>query len=173
MKLTMFTDYSLRSLIYVAMNQGAMVTVDDIARTNQISRHHVTKVISRLNQLGYLETVRGKGGGMRLAMRPELIAIGRVVRQTEADLSLVECINGKNEACVIVPACRLKSALDIALDAFFATLDRYTLADLLEPRNKLAHLLSVPIGKQARQVARKLGVIGANLVPLLLPLLAS
>lgn len=143
MKLTTFTDYALRSLIYVALSKDKLVTIDKIADSNKISRHHVTKVITRLNQLGYLETIRGKGGGIRLAMRPELITIGRVVRQTENETNPLPCMRGKGDPCVILPACKLISALESAQDAFFATLDRYTLADFLEPKQRLMSLFSI------------------------------
>jgi Rrf2 family transcriptional regulator, nitric oxide-sensitive transcriptional repressor len=146
MKLTTFTDYSLRSLIQVALSQDKLITTDEIAQSNRISRHHVTKVIAHLNKIGYLETLRGKGGGIRLAMRPELITIGRLVRQTETDLSLLPCGNGQDNSCVILPVCKLISALDNAREAFFATLDKYTLADFLEPRRKLMSLFSISDG---------------------------
>jgi Rrf2 family nitric oxide-sensitive transcriptional repressor len=101
------------------------------------------KVVTRLGQLGYLETVRGKGGGMRLARRPELIVIGRVLRQVEDDFALLECFES-NGSCVVEPSCLLKDAVAEALDAFFAVLDRYTLADLIGPRRRLLQLLGVP-----------------------------
>ena len=107
----------------------------------------MTKVVFRLGQLGYLETTRGKGGGMRLARRPELIGIGRVVRQTEEDFCLVQCFQDKDAFCVVEPACTLKTAMVDALDAFFAILDRYTLADLIKPQCRLSELLGLPAVK--------------------------
>lgn len=147
MQLTTFTDYCLRVLIYAGLRPDGLVTINDVANAYGISRNHVTKVVFRLAQLGYLETTRGKGGGMRLARRPELIAIGRVVRQTEEDFALVGCLPDRREFCAVMPACTLKSAFTEALDAFFAVLDRYTLADLIEPRQKLSALLGIPAAR--------------------------
>lgn len=143
MQLTTFTDYSLRVLMYAALRQGDSITIHDVANAYGISRNHLTKVVFRLGQLGYLETTRGKGGGMRLARRPELIPVGRVVRQTEEDFGLVECLQKKGGDCVVYPACTLKSAMNEAMDAFFAVLDRYTLADLVEPKRKMSALLGI------------------------------
>ncbi|WP_311195746.1 Rrf2 family transcriptional regulator [Aestuariispira ectoiniformans] len=143
MQLTKFTDYCLRVLIYAALRQDGPITIDEVAGNYGISRHHVTKVVYRLGQLGYLETSRGKGGGIRLGRRPELIVIGRVIRDTEEDLGLVECLQDKGSNCVIEPACLLKSAMTEALDAFLAVLDRYTLADLIGPKRMLAATLGI------------------------------
>lgn len=144
MRLTTFTDYSLRVLIMVAIRDGGLVTIDEVAKAYGISRNHLMKVVFRLGQLGYLETVRGKGGGIRLARRPELIVIGRVIRETEDDFGVVECLQHDGGPCAVEPACILKGALVQAVDAFLAMLDRYTLADLIEPRRRLEHLLVVP-----------------------------
>lgn len=143
MQLTTFTDYSLRVLIYVGLCQDRLVTIDEVADRYGISRNHVMKVVSRLGRLGYLETVRGNRGGMRLARRPELIGLGSVVRQSENDFGLVECLQDNDKLCVVEPACTLKAALIDALDAFLAVLDRYTLADLIKPEKKLANLLGI------------------------------
>jgi Rrf2 family nitric oxide-sensitive transcriptional repressor len=142
-RLTRFGDYSLRVLMYAGLREGVLVTIDDVAQGYGISRNHLMKVVTRLGQLGYLETVRGKGGGMRLARRPELIVIGRVLRQVEDDFALLECFES-NGSCVVEPSCLLKDAVAEALDAFFAVLDRYTLADLIGPRRRLLQLLGVP-----------------------------
>ena len=150
MQLTTFTDYSLRVLIYAALRGDGPATINDVSNAYQISRNHVTKVVFRLSQLGYLETTRGKGGGMRLARRPELIVIGRVVRQTEEDFGLVGCLPNRGEFCMVEPACILKSAVMEALDAFFAVLDRYTLADLIDPRQKVSELLGIQMEKRKR-----------------------
>lgn len=144
MRLTTFTDYCLRVLIYVGTKGDEMTTIDEIAGSYGISRGHVMKVVFRLGQLGYLETVRGKGGGMRLKRPPEEINLGAVVRDTEEDLFLVPCFEAGVESCRIVPSCVLKGTLDKALKAFLDVLDGYTLADLLAPRKKLAQLLQVP-----------------------------
>ncbi len=144
MRLTAFTDYCLRALIYVALKGDEIATIDEIAERYAINRNHLVKVIFRLGQLGYLDTLRGKGGGIRLAKDPAKINLGRLVRQTEDDLALVECFQGRDCLCVIEPACVLKKALHQALNAFLKTLDGYTMADLLKPSRSLARLLALP-----------------------------
>lgn len=143
MRLTTFTDYCLRVLIHVGAKDGGLATIDEIAESYGISRNHLMKVVSRLAQLGYLRTVRGKNGGMRLARDPRTIRIGSIVRSTEDDLSLVDCFQAGGGNCRIEPACILKQALGEALEAFLGVLDGYTLADLLEPRSHLLALLRV------------------------------
>lgn len=130
MRLNTFTDYCLRTLMYVGAKGEALATIDEIAAAYGISRNHLMKVVLRLGQLGYLETVRGKGGGMRLALAPGDINLGAVVRSMESDFQLVECFGPANQ-CVITRQCRLTSVLHGALDSFMAHLDQYTLADLL------------------------------------------
>ena len=144
MQLTTFTDYCLRVLIFAALQPKDLFTIDAVSGAYGISRNHVTKVVFRLAQLGYLETTRGKGGGIRLGRRPELIVVGRVVRQAEEEFPLVECFKTAGGYCRVEPACILKSAISEALDAFLAVLDRYTLADLVEPQKKLSELLGIP-----------------------------
>ena len=144
MRLTTFTDYCLRVLVYVGMREGEVVTIDEISQRYSISRNHVMKVVLRLSQSGYLTTARSKGGGMWLGRKPEEINIGTLVRQMEEDLALVECFQPDNCSCIIEPACVLRRALREALEAFLAVLDGYTLASLLEPKSKLARLLSLP-----------------------------
>ena len=142
MRLTTYTDYSFRVLMRLALHPDDLVTIADIARVYRISEHHLMKVVHQLGIAGYIETVRGHGGGLRLARAPEEIKIGEVVRRTEPDFGLVACFR-KDESCVIAPACTLSRVLDEALEAFLAVLDRYTLADLLEKRASLASLLAV------------------------------
>jgi Rrf2 family transcriptional regulator, nitric oxide-sensitive transcriptional repressor len=144
MRLTAFTDYCLRALIFVALKGEELATIDEIAERYRINRNHLVKVVFRLSQLGYLHTLRGKGGGIRLADDPAKLNLGRLVRQTEQDFSLVECFKERDCLCPIAAACVLKSALRAALEAFFAVLDGYTLADLIRPRRSLARLLSLP-----------------------------
>jgi Rrf2 family nitric oxide-sensitive transcriptional repressor len=143
MRLTTFTDYCLRVLMHVGAKSDALATIDEIAESYDISRNHLMKVVFRLGQLGYLETVRGKGGGMRLAKAPEQINLGTLVRQTEEDLALVECFQGGNQQCRIASVCILREALGEALAAFLTVLDGYTLADLLKPRRRIAQLLHI------------------------------
>ncbi|MGE0613970.1 MAG: Rrf2 family transcriptional regulator [Hyphomicrobiales bacterium] len=142
MRLTRFSDYSLRVLIHVGTRGDRLSTIDEIAGSFGISRNHVMKVVQRLSSLGYLETLRGKGGGMRLACDPARIGIGRLIRQTEEDMNLVECFQGGG-ACAIEPVCALKLALSRALTEFLKVLDEYTLADLIRPRKRLAELLQL------------------------------
>jgi len=145
MRLTTFTDYCLRALIFVALkDDGGLATIDEITQHHAINRNHLVKVVFRLSQLGYLQTLRGKGGGIRLADDPANLNLGKLIRQTEQDFSLVECFQERDCHCVIEPACVLKGALRAALDAFFDVLDGYTLADLVKPSRNLARLLSVP-----------------------------
>jgi Rrf2 family nitric oxide-sensitive transcriptional repressor len=144
MRLTAFTDYCLRALMFVALKGDELATIDEIAERYRINRNHLVKVVFRLSQLGYLRTLRGKGGGIRLADDPAKLNLGRLVRQTEQDFSLVECFGERDCLCAVEPACVLKSALRAALEAFFAVLDGYTLADLIRPSRSLARLLSLP-----------------------------
>jgi len=144
MRLTSFTDYCLRALIFVALKGDKLATIDEIAERYGINRNHLVKVVFRLGQLGYLYTLRGKGGGMRLAKEPHKINLGVLVRQTEEDMAIVECFQGRDCLCVIEPACVLRKALHQALDAFLKTLDGYTVADLLKPSRNLARLLALP-----------------------------
>lgn len=143
-KLTLYTDYALRVLIYLGAHGETLATIREIAACYGVSRHHLTKICQDLQQRGYIETVRGKHGGIRLARRPREIVVGQVVRDMEEHLEVVECLGG-DDSCIITQACRLQEVLREALGAFTKTLDRYTLADMLQPRNQLQSLLGVPI----------------------------
>lgn len=151
MRLTRYTDYALRTLLYLGaqdLGTGAprQASIGEIARAYGISENHLTKVVHQLGRLGLVRTIRGRGGGLRLALPPGEIVIGAVVRQTEEDLALVECFG--SGACAITPACRLRHVLGEALGAFLAVLDRYTLADLLADGSApdLMRLLGLPEG---------------------------
>lgn len=144
MRLTRYTDYSLRVLIYLAVRPDGFGTVKSIAAAYGISRNHLMKVVQELNRRGYIDTVRGKGGGIRLRLRPDRIGMGRVVRDMESDLELVECF-GPDNRCVISSECTLKIVLGDALEAFLVVLDRYTLADLIHDPAPLHRLLDVRV----------------------------
>ncbi|MFN0076558.1 MAG: Rrf2 family transcriptional regulator [Prosthecobacter sp.] len=130
MKLSLFTDYSLRVLMFAAL-KGESFSLSEVAEAYGISRHHLVKVVNYLAKLGYLETRRGRGGGISLAMQPEDIRIGMVVRRTEDTPFIVECFDQQHNTCPINGSCRLKSALVQAVNAFYDTLDHHTLRDLV------------------------------------------
>ncbi len=149
MRLTAHTDFSLRVLIRLALRPADLATIAEIAALYGISEHHLTKVVHELGGAGYVETVRGRGGGLRLAKSPAQIGVGDVVRRMEPDLRIVACLRDA-ESCRIAPACELSTALGRALSAFMAELDRYTLADLVAKPRRIGRLLGVepaePIG---------------------------
>lgn len=143
MRLTTFTDYSLRVLMYVGLQRGQLATIAEMAKVYGISVNHLMKVVHFLAQQGYLETVRGKGGGMRLARDSTEINLGELVRRTEVKDALVECFSPETSHCRLMPACRLKEILHQAQDAFYATLGDYTLADLLGNPGDLSRALTL------------------------------
>lgn len=132
MRLTSMTDYALRLLMYLAQQPGRLCTIAEVATAHGISEAHLMKITHQLALAGWIETVRGKGGGMRLARAPAAINLGAVVRSMESDFQLVECF-GPSNACVITRQCRLTSVLQGALGQFMAHLDAHSLADLLPP----------------------------------------
>lgn len=142
MQLTRYTDYCLRVLIFLALKQGELATIEEIATSYDISRNHLMKAVNHLARLNYIQSVRGKGGGIRLRLSPESINLGRLVRDTESDLSLVECFSPRNQCC-ITPACRLKNILAESLRSFLGVLDKYSLADVLDDPNTLRRLLLI------------------------------
>ena len=140
MRLTSYTDYGLRLLIYVALKGDDLATIQEVADAYAISKNHLMKVAYHLGLYGFLETVRGRGGGLRLAQAPENIRLGDVVRRMEDDFALVECFEPSN-ACRITRACRLKGILGEALEAYLSVLDRYSLADLMGQQTALEKVL--------------------------------
>lgn len=142
MRLTVYTDFSLRVLIYIALNPERKPTIGEIAESYGISRNHLMKVVYNLGSAGYLETVRGKKGGLRLGRPADDIVLGDVVRHTEPDMALVPCFEPILAPCVITPACRLRTALHRARAAFLEVLDDYSLTDLVENRVPLSELLA-------------------------------
>jgi len=142
MKLTRFTDYSLRVLIYLGLRNHGRVTIREISDAYGISRNHLMKVVSLLTRMGYLDARRGPGGGIALAKPTREIVIAEVVRDMEDDLNLVECFCEEG-SCVIKPICELKAALNLALQAYLDTLEQYTLDDLIKPKPQLVRALGL------------------------------
>ena len=140
MRLTLNTDFSLRVLMHVGICGDKLTTINDIAESFGISKAHLMKVVNDLSQKGYLETVRGRNGGIRLMREPRHINVGRVVRDTENQLAVLGCLERKGY-CPIERVCVLRSALRDATQAFLAVLDAYTLADLIKPQRALSSLL--------------------------------
>lgn len=163
MELSQFTDYALRVLIYVGLSEqksdsplplaakaapsSHLPSVREIAGAFQISQSHLVKVVQRLAQLGYIHTFRGRGGGITLAKAPSEIGVGAIVRQTE-NLAIVECLSTSG-GCCIAPVCELKGVIARAREAFLASLDASTLADLLKPHNALQRILHAAPAAQA------------------------
>lgn len=143
MRLTMYTDYSLRVLLYLGSKQDdKLSTIQEISDAYQISKNHLMKVTFELGKAGYIETVRGRGGGIRLADLPQNINVGTVVRKMEDDFHLVECFDSEHNRCPITPVCGLRGVLGKALEAYLAVLDSYTLEDLLFNREGLRQILN-------------------------------
>jgi len=138
MRLTVYTDYSLRVLLYLAKHPDKSVTISELADFYQISRNHLVKVVHHLGLAGYIHTTRGRTGGITLAKTADKIRIGDVIRATEPDLDLLECFNPSTDQCVITNACRLKGVLKKAQIEFMNNLNKNTLADLVKPSKKLA-----------------------------------
>lgn len=134
MQLTLFTDYSLRSLMYLSSRTDRLCSVKEIAEYYQISRHHLVKVMQRLSQLGYIQSVKGKGGGIRLESHVMNLHLGDLVKQLEPHMNLVECFDKTTNTCKITSSCRLKYYLFEANKAFFTSLNQYTLAETLEKK---------------------------------------
>ena len=158
MRLTTMTDYSLRLLMYVAQRPERLCTIAEVARAYDISEAHLMKVTHQLGLAGWLETVRGKGGGMRLAAAPADINLGAVVRSIEPDFFLVDCL-GSDAACVLTGRCRLTAIVSGALQSFMQHFDGHTLADLLPTTTKVAVKLKsatwpVTFGKRLTAVER-------------------
>lgn len=130
MRLTSFSDYALRVLMYAATRSDRLITIEETAEVYGISRAHLMKVVNQLTRAGFLKATRGRTGGLALAKRPDKIRLGDVIRASEPDFALVECFTPGNN-CLITPRCRVKGVLKEALNSFIETLDRYTLADLI------------------------------------------
>lgn len=143
MRLSNFTDYSLRVLMYLAADPDRRATIAEIAAAYDISEHHLVKVVHFLGRSGWLLNLRGRGGGIELALPPQAINLGEVVRAAEGDPMPAECFDRARNECRITRACRLRGVLAEAVEAFHAALDRYTVADLVPNRMALVRLLGI------------------------------
>ncbi|WP_250472467.1 Rrf2 family transcriptional regulator [Caballeronia sp. GAFFF1] len=148
MRLTDYTDYALRVLLYLSVRPARLSTIREISDAYGISKNHLMKIVQQLGDLGWVETVRGRHGGLRLAARLRELTIGEIVRVTENDFALVGCFGAQTSSrhCVIQPACRLRGVLAAARDAFLAELDKHTVGELSEPPSELARLLGIAPG---------------------------
>lgn len=131
MRLTSYTDYALRTLMFLALNRERLVTIGDIADAHQIAKNHLTKVVHQLGTLGFVETVRGRSGGLRLGREPADIRVGDVVRQTETDFYMASCFDQDAPRCMYSSSCELKGALARATNAYLEVLDGVTLAQMV------------------------------------------
>ncbi len=143
MQFSAFSDYSLRVLMHAALRAPERVTIDEVAGAFGISRNHLVKVVHGLSKSGHLATRRGIGGGFTLAVPAEKIMLGRVVRQTEKEDSVISCKDRNNRSCRVFPACQLRGVLDEAAAAFFAVLDGYSLEDLMQQTSEMKKLLKI------------------------------
>jgi Rrf2 family nitric oxide-sensitive transcriptional repressor len=146
MRLTLHTDFALRLLMLLALEPDTLHTIEEVATRYRISKNHLMKVAQTLAQHSFIDSVRGRNGGLRLAKPAERINLGAVVRSTEDNLTLVECFDRETNTCIVAPACGLRGPLDEALAAFFAVLNKYSLADLVAnpaTHRRMERLLSV------------------------------
>jgi Rrf2 family nitric oxide-sensitive transcriptional repressor len=137
MKLTSYTNYALRSLQLAAIKAPDLVRVEDVAKIHGLSRPHIVKIVHELGRAGYLETVRGRGGGFRLGRPPQEIIVGDIIRLTEGPLDLVECFNPDKNTCPLIGICKLSRKIQEATRAFMAVLDDLTIADIAHNRDQL------------------------------------
>lgn len=148
MRLTLHTDYALRTLIYLGIHTDRLTSIREVAQAYGISENHLVKIIHKLGQAGFIETIRGRNGGLKLGRPAASIVLGDVVRHTEEDMALVTCMQPVDEGgrarCILADACRLRGVLGEALGSFIAVMDRYTLADVItdQERQRLYRPLS-------------------------------
>ena len=153
MRLTEYTDYTLRVLMYCAAHPERLVTIAELAERHEVSKNHLMKVVNDLARQGLIETTRGRGGGLRLLLDPASIRVGDVVRLCETDFRLVECFDSSSNTCTLTPTCRLKGVLSAALLAYFKALDAATLADISGPESLMAgpadgHPMAAPLTRR-------------------------
>lgn len=145
MHLTHYTDYSLRALIYLSVHPTKKVSIQDVADFFDISKDHLVKVVHNLSRLGYIESIRGRHGGIKLAKPPESINVGEVVRNVEPHFHLVDCMNNDAAHCNVVPVCKLKGILQDALEQFVTVLDQYSIADLVSDHQSAVQLIGIEL----------------------------
>lgn len=165
MHLTLWTDYALRTLIYLGVKGDSLATIAEIAESFDISRPHLMKIVNRLGAQGYVATVRGRRGGIKLARPPVQIRVGAVIRDTEEDLAVMGCLSKSGSEpgfCRIEGCCVLRRALREATLAFLEVLDRYTLADLLAPDRRLADSLGLALAARLATKPDSAGVADAG-----------
>ncbi|WP_088279142.1 Rrf2 family transcriptional regulator [Ideonella sp. A 288] len=151
MRLSDYTDYTLRVLMYCAAHRDRLVTIAEIADGHQVSKNHLMKIVNDLARQGVIETTRGRGGGLRLLKAPADVRVGDVVRDAETDFRLVECFDAASDTCTLTPRCRLKGVMRAAMKAWFAELDRVTLADIAGPMPANAVRVALPVGRAKRR----------------------
>lgn len=151
MRLSRYTDYMVRVLMQAAVSGSKRVTVDEVAETFRISRHHLVKAVHDLGRHGFLSTHRGVGGGFTLARAPEEIVLGDVIRLGEESETVIDCRDRSGLDCLLLPACRLKGVLDEAAAAFFAVVDHCTLADLVEESTVIRKILHIPADRACEE----------------------
>lgn len=149
MRLTVYSDYSLRLLMYLAVRPERLSTIQEVAKAYNISSNHLMKVVHQLGVAGYVKTIRGRSGGIRLGKEAEAIGLGELLRFTEPDMDIVPCFEPENQDCPLRRACRLKGALDRARQAFLGILDEYTLADLTSAPVSMRSVLGLPAAPEA------------------------
>lgn len=153
MRLTAMTDYALRLLMHLGQQDGRLCTIAEVAQVHGLSEAHLMKITHQLGQTGWITTVRGKGGGMKLARPPAQINLGAFVRSVEPDFQLVECLGAHASSCLLTPQCRLTHVFDDALHAFLGVLDGRTLADVLPPPAPPLPVVSAPVSRRRRLAA--------------------
>jgi len=155
MRLTTYTDYTLRVLMYLGLHQERSATIREIADAYGISKNHLMKVVHHLGMAGLVETVRGRNGGLKLKMRPEEINLGAVIRGSEPDFFIAECFNPEHNLCVLSPSCALQGVLHSATSAFLEVLDRNTLAGLLQRTGRTPPAAGIKVAPVRLRRARK------------------
>lgn len=161
MRLTDYTDYTLRVLMFCAMHPERSVTIAELAESHAVSKNHLMKIVNDLARQGLLQTTRGRGGGLRLLKPASDICIGDVVRQSETDFRLVECFDANHNSCTLTAHCQLKQVFSTALQSYFAELDKVTLADIApalpaSPRLGSRNIRVVPVSDITRPVSTEL-----------------